>query len=143
MNQALFLSFPGVLGQLPRIADRVSGVGDEELAVVHHVSVGPDDCQLPRDGLHPWRIKGAVETGGGKGPLRWMVGPQIEQQDIRVLLLRLPDGLCRQQVKPTIIANHKLIHAILHDACLYRGGQGGEYAVWSIPVTNEKAGTGP
>ena len=70
-----------------------------------------------------------------------MVGPQIEQQDIRVLLLRLPDGLCRQQVKPTIIANHKLIHAILHDACLYRGGQGGEYAVWSIPVTNEKAGT--
>ena len=70
-----------------------------------------------------------------------MVGPQIEQQDIRVLLLRLPDGLCRQQVKPTIIANHKLIHAILHDACLYRGGQGGEYAVWSIPVANEKAGT--
>ena len=59
----------------------------------------------------------------------------------RALLLRLPDGLCRQQVKPSIIANHKLIHAILHDACLYCGGQGGEYAVWSIPVTNEKAGT--
>ena len=59
----------------------------------------------------------------------------------RALLLRLPDGLCRQQVKPSIIANHKLIHAILHDACLYCGGQGGEYAVWSIPVTNEKVGT--
>ena len=29
---------PGVLHQLPRIADRVPGVGDEELAVVHHVS---------------------------------------------------------------------------------------------------------
>ena len=78
MDQALLLSFQSVLRQFPRIADRVSDVGNEELAVVHHVSVGPDDCQLSRDCLHPWRIEGTIETGGGKGPLRRVIGPQVE-----------------------------------------------------------------
>ena len=63
MEQALFLSFPGVLGQLPCVTGRVAGVGNKKLAVVHHITVGPDDCQLPWDCLHPRRIKGAVVTG--------------------------------------------------------------------------------
>ena len=57
------------------------------------------------------------------------------------MLLRFPDGLCRQQVKLSIIAGHKRIYAILRDAHLYRGGQGGKDVVRSVPMTNEKAGT--
>jgi len=130
----------GVLYQLTGVAG-MPCVGDQKVAVVHHVAVGPDDSQLSRNSLHPRRIKGAVKAAGRLfRPFRRVVGPQADQPHVRAARLGPLHRACRQRVKTAVAPHNKLPHAILRDMPLHQGVQLRGQTVRRVPVADKKTG---
>lgn len=115
--------------------------GDQIVAVAEHPAVGPDNGKAFRHRLHALRVESTVK------PLRrWnravmgMVGQQQGQGDLRVELLRFPDGVGRQAVKGPIVPHHELGDAVLCDMPLHLPHQRGQNPLRRVPVADEKAG---
>ena len=142
MNKSALLPFPRVLHQFAGIAGRVPDVGDQKITMVYHISVRPDDGQLPRHTFHPRWAEGAVKSlRRFLRPFRRVVRPQIGQDYIRMPFLCLPHGLSCQTVKTSVTPHHKLCYAIVGDMALHLGSQCGKQAVFCVPVSDEKART--
>lgn len=116
-------------------------VGDQIAAVVYHITVGSDDCQRFRYILHSRRIERTVKTlGRFDRPLCRMIGPEVDQPHIRIILLDLLYRRCRQEVKAAIPANGKLPYSILGNMPFCLPDQLWKQAIRRIPVTNKKTG---
>ena len=62
-KKRIFLFSPScILHQLPCIAGRMPGIGDEVIYMIHNIAVCSHDCDLTRNTFHPWRIEGTVKS---------------------------------------------------------------------------------
>lgn len=76
--QPLSRSGLGVFQQLTGISG-IAGIGDQIVAVVHHVTIGPDDCQPFGDLFGNKWVKGTVKAFGRlSGPFPRMIGSEID-----------------------------------------------------------------
>ena len=74
--QKSFIYSPlGIVKQISGIAGRTSGIGDNVVDMICHITVSTNDCKGMRDLLHSFWIIGAVKSEGDiDRPLCRMVG---------------------------------------------------------------------
>ena len=77
MDYPLALSFSCIFEKVSCIAGRMPRIGNEEISMIDHIPIGPDNSNLTRDIFHPWRIVGTVKSIRHRNrALCWMVRQQ-------------------------------------------------------------------
>ena len=70
----LTFSPSSILHQLPRIAGRVPGIGNQIFYMINNIAVCSYNCSLARNTFYPWRIECSIKSIGCRdGPLCRMV----------------------------------------------------------------------
>ena len=140
--QPNLLPFLSILHQLSRIASRMPCVSNQILAVLHHVSVGPDDGGPLRHSLHPRRVECAIETGRcwSRAVIR-MIRQQQSERHLRVALLCCFDAFCRQCIKAAISAYDKISHTMFSNMPLHLSVKNWQQTVWGLSAPDKKAGS--
>lgn len=121
MDQTSLFPSAGVFHQVSGIAGRVPCVGNQEVAVVYHVAVGPDNGNSLWDGFRAGRIEGAVKALRGRNrAVRRMIWQQERERHLRVALFGNLDRLGRKPVKAAIVTYKESRYTIVNNVAFHR-----------------------